>query len=57
MADFGDQGAAAEEFNRQRALEQRPGHLDGPARCLRCSGPNDRAKQGYGTCTDCLDDA
>lgn len=57
MADIADKAQRHEELMRDLAMSQRAGHLDGPARCLRCGEANDRAKQGYGTCTDCLDDA
>lgn len=57
MGDIADKAQRHEELMRDLALSQRAGHLDGPARCLRCGEANDRAKQGYGTCTDCLDDA
>lgn len=57
MGDIGDKAQRHEEFMRDLALSQRAEHLDGPSRCLRCSGPNDRAKQGYAACSDCTEGA
>lgn len=57
MGDIADKAQQHEEFMRDLALSQRPGHLDGPARCGMCGEANDRAKAGYAACSDCVEGA
>lgn len=57
MGDIADKAQRHEEFMRDLALNQRAGHLDGPARCGMCGEVNDRAKQGCAACSDCVEGA
>lgn len=31
-------------------------HLDGPVRCVKCSGRNDRKDEGYAVCSECVEE-
>lgn len=49
-----------EIWQRENAIEKArraAADLDGPASCARCGEPNDRRKQGYAICTDCMEGA
>jgi len=49
-----------EQMQRDHAIEKARRaavDLDGPNTCTRCGGPNDRRKQGFAVCTDCIEAA
>lgn len=53
-----DRGCKAEQFLRdldiKRAKEKRA-HMDGPKLCVKCGYRNDRKRQGYAVCSDCME--
>lgn len=56
MADIADIAGKYEEQLRAHGLANRPRHLNGEALCLKCGDDNDRAREGYGVCSDCVAD-
>ena len=58
MADDIDNANNRAEDWRERAVEAArmgPVHLPGDPECRQCGGDNDRARDGYGVCTDCVE--
>jgi hypothetical protein len=39
-----------------QAARQAPSQLKGPLTCPECMAPNDRAMEGYRTCTSCFEE-
>ena len=56
MTDYADESAAYQQRLNEHALANRPTHLPGPNRCMRCGEANDRRQDGYAVCSDCMAD-
>lgn len=56
MADIADESRDYQERLNAHALANRPAHLPGPNRCMRCGEANDRRQDGYAVCSDCVAD-
>ena len=58
MADFGDNGQIETERDLERAMQSvgsRAAAMQGERFCLKCGLRNDRARDGYSVCTDCVE--
>lgn len=61
MSEAGDWADRASRLNEQiderfiEAARVAAPHLRGDSSCRQCGGPNDRAEDGYGACTDCVE--
>ena len=60
MADDIDAATEREEAWQRRAVEAArmgPVHLPGDPECRQCGEDNDRARDGFGVCSDCVEAA
>ena len=60
MADDIDAAPEWEEAWQRKAVEAArmgPVHLPGDPECRQCGEDNDRARDGYGVCSDCVEAA
>ena len=58
MSDDIDNANERAEVWQRRAVEAArmgPVHIPGDAECRQCGEENDRARDGYGVCTDCVE--